>query len=244
MYSKDKKGYEKESDTFNTIKKYNEYLLGVVMILLSVCLLTINNIIIKKFSIVISDILIVRSVIQVFIILLVIYFIGDRLLPRTYQDQYLTICQGLAGGIAFVFSLTSLNYIGLPDWLCIIHSYTLLTLLAIFLQGPATTSVAWFSATLLYTGVFLITQPSLIFHHSSWSTFLQLVPYPGLYGTWVAMAVSASIAWTGMTTLIPKSQVKWRKYFNLYKMNLHKRLYQPLYNLLGLPSSAFPWPSS
>ena len=65
------------------------------MSLLSVSLFSMNNILIKKFSIVISDILLVRSIIQICIILPVIYYIGDRLLPRTYQDKCLTICQGI-----------------------------------------------------------------------------------------------------------------------------------------------------
>ena len=69
------------------------------------------------------------------------------------------------------------------------------------------TSVRLFSATLLYTGVFLMTQPSFLFPHSSWSSFLQLVPHPGMYGAGVATAITASIAWAGITTAMANSQV-------------------------------------
>jgi hypothetical protein len=110
-YSEDSEDSKTESDISNTIKTHKEVICGnkvtnlykiipniiagITMSLLSVSLFTMNNILIKKFSIVISDILLVRSIIQISFILPVIYYIGDSLLPRTYQDKCLTICQGI-----------------------------------------------------------------------------------------------------------------------------------------------------
>ena len=52
-----------------------------------------------------------------------------------------------------------------------------------------------------------MTQPSFLFPHSSWSSFLQLVPHPGMYGAGVAMAITASIAWAAITTAMAYPQV-------------------------------------
>merc|ERR1711892_390266 len=189
------------------VKKYRKSIIGGQMSVLSVALFTLNNILLKKFNLDISDVLLVRSVLQIGVLLALIRSTGNKLLPRTGQERYQMMYRGLVGAIGLISTLASLNFIGLPDALFILSFQHMFTLLftKIF-KGDTLTSIKCFSATLLLFGVILVTQPSCIFHCSSWATFLRLVSQPGMYGVGIALATLGSIAWSVMAMAIAKSE--------------------------------------
>merc|ERR1711892_1511098 len=189
------------------LKKYRKSIIGAQISVLSTALFTLNNILLKNFNLDISDVLLVRSVLQIGVLLAFICTTGNKLLPRTGQERYQMMYRGLVGAIGLISTLASLNFIGLPDVLFILSFQHMFTLLftKIF-KGGSLTSIKCFSATLLFFGVILVTQPSCIFHHSSWATFLRLVPQPGMYGVGIALATLGSIAWSVMAVAIVKSE--------------------------------------
>merc|ERR1711892_1551602 len=189
------------------LKKYRKSIIGAQISVLSTTLFTLNNILFKKFNLDISDVLLVRSVLQIGVLLALIRSTGNKLLPRTGQERYQMMYRGLVGAIGLISTLASLNFIGLPDALFILSFQHIFTLLftKIF-KGGSHTGIKCFSATLLFFGVILVTQPSCIFHCSSWAPFLRLVPQPGMYGVGIALATLGSFAWSVMATAIAKSE--------------------------------------
>merc|ERR1711892_332764 len=189
------------------LKKYRKSIIGAQISVLSTALFTLNNILFKKFNLDISDVLLVRNLLQIGVLLAILCSTGNKLLPRTGQEQYLMMCRGLVGAIGLISTLASLNFIGLPDALFILSFQHMFTLLftKIF-KGDTLTSIKCFSSTLLLFGVILVTQPSCIFHCSSWAPFLRLVPQPGMYGEGIALAALGSIAWSVMAVAIAKSE--------------------------------------
>merc|ERR1711892_864129 len=187
------KSLKKYSSIF--LKKYRKSIIGAQISVLSTALFTLNNILLKNFNLDISDVLLVRSVLQVGVLLAFICTTGNKLLPTTGQEKYLMMYRGLVGAIGLISTLASLSFIGLPDALFILSFQHMFTLLftKIF-KGDTLTSIKCFSSTLLFFGVILVTQPSCIFHCSSWAPFLRLVPQPGMYGVGIALATLGSIA--------------------------------------------------
>merc|ERR1711892_509836 len=111
------------------LKKYRKSIIGAQISVLSTALFTLNNILLKKFNLDISDVLLVRNVLQISVLFAFICSTGNKLLPRTGHEQYLMMYRGLVGAIGLISTLASLNFIGVPDALFILSFQHMLILL-------------------------------------------------------------------------------------------------------------------
>jgi len=202
--------------------------------LISGILFTANNFLIKQFNVVISDLLIVRSVLQITILSTFIYCSGEKLWQERKQLNVLTIVQGIAGSISVTSVLISISFIPLPDVLCIALLYPLATVfLTQILIRNALTSLPYSSFTLLVLGTFLVSQPSFLFPSSPWPPSPMLTSQPGMYTAGVVLACLAFIAWGGMTVGVERCQsvpvpvlALWTAIFSL-PMAIFMNLLQP-----------------
>ena len=112
--------------------------------MISATIFTANNFLIKQFGVVISDLLIVRSVLKIIFLSFSIHFTGHKILQGTTHIKVLTIAQGkccistnlfsnslnpgLAGSISITSVLVSISFLPLPDVLCLVLLYPLTTI--------------------------------------------------------------------------------------------------------------------
>merc|ERR1711915_202792 len=178
------------------LNNHSNLCIGLTMCFLSIFLFTLNIFLIKRFSVIISDILFVRSMIQLCGISAIIFYCGDTLLPQSHSNKSLTVIQGVTGSVTFICGYTCLTFINVPDTFCILSSYNILAVLVLSIwKDRNISSFQYLSSIFLFIGSILTTQPSFLFSHNVWATFLQVVSQPGNLVLGSTLAIFASISW-------------------------------------------------
>jgi len=189
-------------NSFDTLCYYKTVLLGTFLSIISGLLFTANNFIINQFHIVVSDVVVVRCIIQIIVCTCSIYYTGDNILPDSTKKKILTVSQGLIGSISFIACLASVSFMPVPDAMCIIFTCPVVTIvLSAIMLGDKINSLKCFSGTLLILGVVLVCQPPFLFHQTAASQTnysLLLSSHTDLY--YVGVAVAATACCTGGLT--------------------------------------------
>jgi len=160
----------------------------------------------------VSDVVLVRCIIQIIIFTSIIFYSRDRLLPANSKMKLLTLSQGFFGAISFITSLASVSFMPVPDALCIIFACPVVTIvLSAILLGDKLNSLKCFSGTILLLGVVLVCQPPFLFHLNSpldnqeHSSYL-LDSHDSLYYVGVALAATACVTGGLMDVLVAKCE--------------------------------------
>jgi len=197
-------------DSAIPINKYKTILIGASLSIISGALFTANNFIINQFEVNVSDAVLVRCIIQIFIYSIIIYWNDDSLLPQNDKIKLFTISQGLVGATAFITSLASVSFMPVPDALCIIFACPVVTiLLSAAMLGDKLNSLKCFAGTLLLLGVVLVCQPPLLFPEtpeSRWALSFLLTKHSGLYYVGAGLAATACCTSGLRDVLIAKCQ--------------------------------------
>ena len=117
---------------------------GATLALVSGILFTGNNFVINQSSVSVSDVVLVRTVLQLLVYSVIIWARAERILPNSTMQQLYTLLQGLlfyslptllncssglTGAVAFICSLACVSFMAVPDALCIIFACPVVTIL-------------------------------------------------------------------------------------------------------------------
>jgi len=187
-----------DSDIFEY--RYRGVIVGIFLSMISGVLFTTNNFIINQLEVVVSDVVLVRCFIQIFIYTSIIICSGHSIFPENVKEKCFTISQGLVGSISFITSLASVSFMPVPDALCIIFSCPVVTMiLSAVILGDKLNSLKCFSGFLLLLGDVLVCQPQFIFSGSD-------AKHAYLYYVGVALACAACCTGGLMNVLIAMCQ--------------------------------------
>ena len=176
-------------------------------------LFTGNNFVINQSSVSVSDVVLVRTVLQLLVYSLIIWARSERILPTSPMQQLYTLLQGLlfffsptflncssglTGAVAFICSLACVSFMAVPDALCIIFACPVVTILlsAVMLRDKLNL-VKIIAGALLLLGVILVCKPPFLFSD-------LLVPRDRLYYLGVLLASTACMAAGLMDVLVAK----------------------------------------
>ena len=125
---------------------------------------TANNFIINHFSICVSDLVLVRTVIQALIYGSVCVYRKEVFLPGDSRQKILVIGQGIMASTTFITALASVSMMPVPDALCIIFANPIVTIIlsSVMLRDKLNISKI-LSGFLLVTGIILVCKPPFIF---------------------------------------------------------------------------------
>jgi len=199
---------------------YN-YVLGVILSIISGILFTANNFIINQFQVVVSDAVLVRCIIQISLYTIIIYSSSDRFLPHDCNKKLFMLSQALAGAINFVTSLASVSFMPVPDALCIIFTCPVVTMvLSVIILGDKLNILKCVSGILLLLGVVLVCQPPFLFYNLQDDSLQTL--HDDLYYVGVLLAVTACCTGGLKNVLVAKCEgvstanlVNWSAIFGL-----------------------------
>ena len=173
---------------------------GVTFSLLSGACFTGSNFLIKEFSADVSDVVLVRYVLQIIILSTVIFCMRERVWPQKTSDRFLTICQGLTGSMNVITGVAYVSFMPVADGLTLVFCSPAVTiLLSTLVLGDKLTLAKTVSAIALVSGALLVCQPPAIFGSGSqWDA-----------GYMVGVGLASTSCVTGGLTiiLIAKAQV-------------------------------------
>ena len=147
-------------------------------------LFTANNFLMKAFYVNVSDAVLVRCIVQIFILTTYIYVKGDSLIPEGKHERVLTILQGIllsvkynfksnnyfegiSGAVNLILSLASVKTIAVVEALSIIYfSPIITTFLGVLMLGKICSNCK--NILTIFRGKVQSAKDSLLPHYCNW----------------------------------------------------------------------------
>jgi len=184
-----------------------KYFFGVILSLISGILFTGNNFLINQWQVSVSDTVLVRCVLTMFVYTLISIFRGESLLPGNVKLKLLIILQGTLGAVTFIAALSCVSFMQVPDALCIIFACPVVTIAAsaIMLRDKINLAKILAGIFLLF-GVVLACKPPFLFNviEKFNLTVGNQKEVTDLYYIGVILAVTSCLAGGIMDVLIAK----------------------------------------
>jgi len=159
------------ADFVTRSQKVRNSVIGVTFSLLSGACFTGSNFLIKEFSADVSDVVLLRYVLQIIILSTVIVCLRERVWPDKTSDKCLTVCQGLTGSMNVITGVAYVSFMPVADGLTLVFCSPAVTiLLSCLVLGDRLTLAKTVSALALVSGALLVCQPPVIFgSDTQWS---------------------------------------------------------------------------
>jgi len=161
---------EHDNETATEEEEYTKkkVLTGILLAFSANILFTANNFVIKLLKVNVSDAVLVRCVIQLFIFSTYTYKKGESFIPQEKSRVLLLCLQGVGGSLAVILSFASVRAIPVLDAMAIIYLNPLITMfLASFMLGDRLTLLKFMSGLVIVSGELLVCQPPFLFPNSS-----------------------------------------------------------------------------